>query len=111
LLQTVVHGTRGLTRRSQQIQTLDDRMIWPKDRLTRFEVARLVGARSLQIALGAPVLVQKIESGASIVIAKSEFKANLLPMTVKRELPNDEKVIVDIKSAISNWLEDHAGEV
>lgn len=85
-------------------------MIWPKDRLTRFEVARLVGARSLQVALGAPILVQ-IESGASIDIAKAEFKANLMPMTVKRELPNGEKNIVEIKKAITNWLEDHAGEV
>ena len=86
-------------------------MKWPNDKLTRFEVARLVGARSLQIALGAPVLVENPESTASIDIAKAEFKANFFPITVKRELPNQDKVIVPIKKAISNWLEDHAGEV
>ena len=33
-------------------------MKWPKDKLTRFEVARIIGARSLQITLGAPILVK-----------------------------------------------------
>jgi DNA-directed RNA polymerase subunit K len=84
--------------------------MWPKDKLTRFEVARLIGARSLQIALGAPILVA-VEKTASIDIAVAEFKGKMLPMTVKRELPNKEKVIVEIKKAIVNWLEDHAGEV
>jgi len=84
--------------------------MWPKDKLTRFEVARLVGARSLQIALGAPILVAAEKTG-SIDIAQAEFKAKMLPITVKRELPNKEKVIVEIKKAIVNWLEDHAGEV
>jgi DNA-directed RNA polymerase subunit K len=85
--------------------------MWPKDKLTRFEVARLVGARSLQIALGAPILVDAKEKTASIEIAQAEFKAKMFPISVKRELPNKEKVIVDIKKAIVNWLEDHAGEV
>ena len=86
-------------------------MQWPKDKLTRFEVARLIGARSLQIALGAPILAQNPESTASIDIARAEFKENMLPITVKRELPNGEKVIVGIRKAIVNWLEEKAGEV
>ena len=85
--------------------------MWPKDKLTRFEVARLVGARSLQIALGAPILVDAGEKTASIDIAQAEFKAKMIPMSVKRELPTKEKVIVEIKKAIANWLEDHAGEI
>jgi DNA-directed RNA polymerase subunit K len=86
-------------------------MIWPKDKLTRFEVARLIGARSLQIALGAPVLVENPENPSSIEIAQAEFRAKMIPMTIKRELPNGEKVIVEIKKAIANWLEDNAGVV
>lgn len=86
-------------------------MNWPKDKLTRFEVARLIGARSLQIALGAPVLVENPENPASIEIAIAEFKAKMIPMTIKRELPNGEKNIVEIKKAIVNWLEDYSGEV
>jgi DNA-directed RNA polymerase subunit K len=86
-------------------------MIWPKDRLTRFEVARLIGARSLQIALGAPVLVKTEEILDSIKLAKLEFKNKILPITIKRKLPGGEEVVVEIKKAIENWLEDHRGEI
>lgn len=83
-------------------------MIWPKDRLTRFEVARIIGARSLQISLGAPVLVKvKEKKFDPIAIAEEEFKECKIPMTIKRTLPNKERVIVDIKPAIKNWLENH----
>lgn len=86
-------------------------MIWPTDRLTRFEVARLIGARSLQIALGAPVLVKVEEVINPIELAKLEFKNKILPITVKRKLPSDEEVIIEIKKAIENWLADHSGEI
>lgn len=85
---------------------------WPEDRLTRFEVARLVGARALQIALGAPVLVPA-ESIAlsSFDLAKMEFKSGILPITIKRTLPSGDQKIVPIKHAIHNWLNEHAGEI
>lgn len=86
-------------------------MIWPTDRLTRFEVARLIGARSLQIALGAPVLVKIEEILDSSKLAKLEFKNKILPITIKRKLPSDEEVVVEIKRAIENWLTNHEGEV
>jgi DNA-directed RNA polymerase subunit K len=83
-------------------------LIWPKDRLTRFEVARIVGARALQVALGAPILVEvKDNKFDPIEIAEKEFKENKIPMTIKRTLPNNQIIIVDIKSAINNWLEEH----
>ena len=87
-------------------------VIWPKDRLTRFEVARIIGARALQISLGAPVLVKvKEKKFDSIDLAEEEFKACKIPMTIKRTLPSGEVVVVDIKAGIKNWLEDHGGEV
>ena len=87
-------------------------MIWPKDRLTRFEVARIIGARALQISLGAPILIKlKKKKYDSISIAEEEFKACKIPMTIKRTLPKGEVVVVDIKPAIKNWLEDHAGKI
>jgi len=85
-------------------------MIWPVDKLTRFEVARLIGARSLQVALGAPILV-KTEEANSINIAKLEFKEKMLPITVKRELPSGEESVIEISKAIDNWLQDHEGAV
>jgi hypothetical protein len=44
-------------------------------------------------------------------LARLEFKAGLIPMTVKRRLPTGEEVIVDVKTAIKRWLEEHGGEI
>ena len=85
-------------------------MIWPRDRLTRFEVARLLGARALQISLGAPVLV-KTEAKDPLQIARQEFKQLLIPITIKRRLPSGAEEVVEIKKAIKNWLEMHKGEI
>ncbi len=88
-------------------------MIWPRDRLTRFETARLIGARSLQIALGAPILLdpEEIKDLDSIRIAKQEFKNKIIPITIKRKLPRGEEMVIDVKTAIENWLIDHEGQI
>ena len=51
---------------------------------SRFEIARLIGARALQIKMGAPVLIE-IPKGMKtpLDIAKLELKKNVLPITVK----------------------------
>lgn len=49
----------------------------------RYEKARIIGARALQIAYGAPVLIQT-ESTEPILIAAEEYDADVLPFTVKR---------------------------
>lgn len=84
-------------------------MEWPEDRLTRFEVARIISARALQIALGAPVLV-KSDKTDSIELAKEEFRNKIVPVTIRRTLPNGEIRLVAIKKAVENWLKDHPGE-
>lgn len=55
------------------------------EKYTRFEKARLIGARALQIKMGAPVLV-KVPDGIDrpIDIAKIEFANDVLPITVAR---------------------------
>lgn len=58
---------------------------------TRFEIARIIGARALQISLGAPPLIKlkKEELKKSpIEIAKMEFENNVIPLTVKRKPPS-----------------------
>ena len=53
---------------------------------TRFERARIIGARALQISLGAPVLVDVPEAMIEpIEIAITEYDKGLVPMTVKRD--------------------------
>ena len=52
---------------------------------TRFEKARIVGARALQISMGAPTLIKVPKDViAPIDIAMLEFKEDAIPITVKR---------------------------
>jgi len=58
-------------------------------KLTRFEKARIVGARSLQIAMGAPLLIDELEGlNNPIDIALEELKRGVLPITIRRSLPD-----------------------
>ena len=53
---------------------------------TRFERARIIGARALQISVGAPVLVEvPPEIIDPIDIAIIEYDKSVIPMTVKRD--------------------------
>lgn len=53
---------------------------------TKFERARLIGARALQIKMGAPILVKaEGDSMSAIDIAKLELEKDVLPITVKRK--------------------------
>jgi len=55
-------------------------------RYTRFEKARIIGARALQIAMGAPVLIKVPKDMVDPVkIAMLEFEKNAIPITVKRK--------------------------
>ncbi|TFG26333.1 MAG: DNA-directed RNA polymerase subunit K [Promethearchaeota archaeon] len=59
--------------------------------LTRYEKARIVGARALQISFGAPILVEKPKNMIDpIKIAQVELKSGILPLTIRRELPDGE---------------------
>jgi len=52
---------------------------------TRFEKARIIGARALQISMGAPSLIKIPKDVVSpIDIAMLEFKEDAIPITVKR---------------------------
>jgi DNA-directed RNA polymerase subunit K len=52
---------------------------------TRYERARIIGARALQISMGAPVLI-KSEKIDPLEIAMEEFAAEVIPITVKRRV-------------------------
>ena len=52
-------------------------------KLTRYERARIIGARALQISLGAPVLLD-IDRGEPIDLAMEELRLGVIPITVKR---------------------------
>ena len=58
-------------------------------KLTRFERARVVGARALQVAMGAPVLIDVAQGSLSpIDIAMLELSEGALPISIRRTLPD-----------------------
>lgn len=64
-----------------------------KEKFTKYEKARIIGARALQISMGAPFLLKldkkKLEeiNYSPVEIAKMEFVKGILPITIKRPLP------------------------
>ncbi len=59
-------------------------------KLTRYERARIIGARALQISLGAPVLID-VDRGEPIDIAMMELEKEVIPITVKRAVKTMKK--------------------
>jgi DNA-directed RNA polymerase subunit K/omega len=66
--------------------------------ITRFEKARLISARALQLSLGAPVLIKSPTGTTMLDVAKEEFSKKVIPLSVLREYPNGEvrRVEVDL---------------
>ena len=64
-----------------------------ENKFTRYEIARILGARSLQLAMDAPVLLKLSEEEKdelnfdTLKTAEKELTAEVLPITVKRPLP------------------------
>jgi DNA-directed RNA polymerase subunit K len=55
-----------------------------KKQYTRYERARIIGARALQISMGAPVLAKDLKTVEPIDVALIELERNLIPITVKK---------------------------
>ncbi len=65
--------------------------------LTKYETARVLGARALQIAMNAPLLIkisqedlEKIKFDA-LKIAETELKSDVLPISIKKPFPIKKK--------------------
>ena len=83
--------TKDVQHEPVEITSKDDRVITGPITLTRFEKARIMGARALQLSLGAPVFI-KIPKNAttSLEIAMEELKQRVIPIVIKRTLPNQD---------------------
>jgi len=71
-----------------------------KEKFTRYEIARILGARSLQLSMEAPVLLKLSKEEEeelnfdTLKTAERELIAGVLPITVKRPFPKrSEKTI------------------
>ncbi|MDP2926172.1 MAG: DNA-directed RNA polymerase subunit K [Nanoarchaeota archaeon] len=62
-------------------------------KFTKYEVARILGARSLQLAMDAPILLKLSKEEEekmnynTLDIAEKELESGVLPITVRRPLP------------------------
>jgi len=54
------------------------------EQYTRFEKARIIGARALQLAMGAPILVKPKGFMKAVDVANYEFEKGVIPITVVR---------------------------
>mgnify|MGYP001562150738 CR=1 FL=1 len=67
------------------------------EKYSKYEVARMIGSRALQLSMGAPMLVKLSEKDLEGLkynvreIAKREFAEGVLPITVRRPLPRTRK--------------------
>ena len=74
-----------------EVQELEEtgKILMGPPTLTRFEKARIMGARALQLSLGAPPFIEIPESAAtSLDIAMEELEQRLIPISIRRALPN-----------------------
>ena len=81
--------TKDLEHKPIEITDNDGKIVTGPPTLTRFEKARIMGARALQLSLGAPVFIEIPENATtSLEIAMEELKQRVIPIIIKRTLPN-----------------------
>jgi len=81
--------TKDLEHEPVEIISDDDQIVTGPPILTRFEKARIMGARALQLSLGAPVFIEIPKNATtSLEIAMEELKQRVIPIVIKRTLPN-----------------------
>jgi len=73
----------------EEITSKNNEILMGPPMLTRFEKARIMGARALQLSLGAPpfITVPK-DTSTSLDIAMEELNERLIPIVIRRVLPN-----------------------
>ena len=81
--------TKDLQHKPVEIISKDGLIVTGPPTLTRFEKARIMGARALQLSLGAPVFIEIPKNATtSLEIAMEELKQRVIPIVIKRTLPN-----------------------
>ena len=81
--------TKDILHKKVEITSKDNQIVIGPPMLTRFEKARIMGARALQLSLGAPVFIEIPKNATtSLEIAMEELKQRVIPIVIKRTLPN-----------------------
>ena len=81
--------TQDTEHKPVEIVSDDGKVITGPPTLTRFEKARIMGARALQLSLGAPVFIEIPKNATtSLEIAMEELNQRVIPIVIRRTLPN-----------------------
>ena len=81
--------TKDLEHEPAEITGKGGQIVTGPPTLTRFERARIMGARALQLSLGAPVFIEIPKNAtSSLEIAMEELKQRVIPIVIRRTLPN-----------------------
>lgn len=72
-------------------------------KLTRYEYARAVAARALQLALGAPPLIdiEELSLKDPVEIAREEVKRGVVPIMIKRRYASGEEELIPLSEAVA----------
>jgi len=73
-------------------------------RLTKYEKARIIGGRALQLSLGAFPLVEVYPNDTPIDIARREFERGVLPIIIRRRRADGSYVDIPLKELIKEEL-------
>ena len=80
ILEETAGGMTADSRKKQKRQTMPY--------MTKYERARIIGARAFQIAMNAPVMIDVEKETDPLKIATKELRAGKVPFIIRRHLPN-----------------------
>ncbi|MAG91848.1 DNA-directed RNA polymerase subunit K [Candidatus Woesearchaeota archaeon] len=78
---------------------------------TKYEQARIIGARALQISMGAPFMIKLTEEELhnigfnTVEIAKREFEQGVIPIAIKKPMPGTNRKDSSVKAFDQTKLE------
>ena len=81
--------TQSVYHEPGEIKDTTDTITTGPPTLTRFEKARIMGSRALQLSLGAPPFIDFSKNiSTSLEIAMEELYQRVIPIVIRRTLPN-----------------------
>jgi|LUMJ01.1.fsa_nt_gb DNA-directed RNA polymerase I, II, and III subunit RPABC2 len=83
--------TQSADHKPIEIKNTTDTVVTGPPTLTRFEKARIMGSRALQLSLGAPPFIDFSKNiSSSLEIAMEELQQRVIPIVIRRTLPNND---------------------
>lgn len=78
--------------------SIEKRIEVSKKRLTKFEKARIIGLRALELSLGAPPLIPLPQNNRpnAVEIARQEVEKKILPLIIGRRMPDGNYVYIPL---------------